>query len=383
MRLSDCCATLLCSPCIPTSTPTSTAVGTALGDPIELGAALAVLRRSNAALRLAAAKSRVGHSEPVSGAVGVTCAAAQLELAASSAVLHLRSFNPLLVNIAQAHAAAGWASPWVPRQQGPGQLSGTSSSTAQQAASGISAFAFQGTNAHAMLVQGSDLPDEPRAGGSQWQRRRFWFAPPPHALAHSVAAASPAAVRLQAALQVPAMAYLWDHKVQGQPLLPGAAMFEAAAAAGLLLLPPSEAAAASGPVLADVSIPAPCVLPTHGSRPAAGPVLTTTVELATGRLALRSASAAHLAGAFAHGTNALHGATAGAGRQQLAHGLCSAVVASLLPGWMHEEAASQTLPSAVAWVQERGRSQAGQCQLHPAVIDNATQVSTAQHLRKC
>lgn len=380
--LSDVCASRFCSPCIPTSTPTSTAAGTALGDPIELGAALAVLRRSNAALRLAAAKSRVGHSEPASGAVGVTHAAAQLEQAASSVVLHLRSFNPLLVSIAQAHTAAGCAAPWVPRQQGPGQLSGTSSSTAQQTASGVSAFAFQGTNAHAVLVTGSTLPGEPPLAGSQWQRRRFWFAPPPHALAHNVSAATSATVRLQAALQAPAMAYLWDHKVQGQPLLPGAAMFEAAAAAGLLLLPSIQAAAAAGPVLAGVSIPAPCVLPAHGSRPAEGPALAVAVELVTGRLTLRSASAAHLAGAFVHGTNTFHGATADASRQQLALGLCSAVLAPLLTGRMHEGAASQPLPGAVAWVQERSRSQAGQYQLHPAVIDNATQVSTAQHLQK-
>ena len=45
--------------------------GTPLGDPIEVGAALAVLRGSRASVRLSAAKSRVGHAEPAAGAIGM------------------------------------------------------------------------------------------------------------------------------------------------------------------------------------------------------------------------------------------------------------------------------------------------------------------------
>ena len=45
--------------------------GTALGDPIEVGAALAVLQNIASAIHLSAAKSRVGHAEPASGAVGM------------------------------------------------------------------------------------------------------------------------------------------------------------------------------------------------------------------------------------------------------------------------------------------------------------------------
>lgn len=49
------------------------------GDPIEVGAALAVLRGSRAPLALSAAKSRLGHAEPAAGAIGmlqVCCASA-------------------------------------------------------------------------------------------------------------------------------------------------------------------------------------------------------------------------------------------------------------------------------------------------------------------
>ena len=45
--------------------------GTPLGDPIEVGAALAVLSGSATPVRLTAAKSRVGHAEPAAGAIGM------------------------------------------------------------------------------------------------------------------------------------------------------------------------------------------------------------------------------------------------------------------------------------------------------------------------
>ena len=45
--------------------------GTPLGDPIEVGAALAVLRGSEHAVALTAAKSLVGHAEPAAGAVSL------------------------------------------------------------------------------------------------------------------------------------------------------------------------------------------------------------------------------------------------------------------------------------------------------------------------
>jgi len=41
------------------------------GDPIEVGAATAVLRGGAAPLRFTAAKSRIGHAEPAAGTVGI------------------------------------------------------------------------------------------------------------------------------------------------------------------------------------------------------------------------------------------------------------------------------------------------------------------------
>ena len=45
--------------------------GTPLGDPIEVGAALAVLRGSAHPVALTAAKSTAGHAEPAAGAVSL------------------------------------------------------------------------------------------------------------------------------------------------------------------------------------------------------------------------------------------------------------------------------------------------------------------------
>ena len=41
--------------------------GTPLGDPIEMGAATAVLPGSHSPVRMTAAKSRMGHAEPAAG----------------------------------------------------------------------------------------------------------------------------------------------------------------------------------------------------------------------------------------------------------------------------------------------------------------------------
>lgn len=68
--------------------------GTPLGDPIEVGAAAAVLRQNSAGstaqpFRLAADKSWHGHTEPAAGLLGLYHAAASLRAAASASICHL------------------------------------------------------------------------------------------------------------------------------------------------------------------------------------------------------------------------------------------------------------------------------------------------------
>ena len=72
--------------------------GTALGDPIEAGAAAAVLLNGQATeggacsrLALASHKAAVGHAEAAAGVVGLSSAVLALEAGALPPILHLRS----------------------------------------------------------------------------------------------------------------------------------------------------------------------------------------------------------------------------------------------------------------------------------------------------
>ena len=148
---------------------------------------------------------------------------------------------------------AGWA---VPRQ--PGALP-TGASPTSPAASGVSAFAFQGTNAHAVLTA-AGTPDEAGASiskpASLWARQRFWIAPRTHAalLCGAVESGNRQAI-MQANLATAVLSYTWDHQVNGKALFPGTGFFELAAAAAKALV-----TGADNTVLAGVSIPAPLVL---------------------------------------------------------------------------------------------------------------------------
>lgn len=50
-------------------------------------------------LKLLAAKSILGHSEPASGLTGVIYAACQAAASAAAPILHLRTLNPYLVGV--------------------------------------------------------------------------------------------------------------------------------------------------------------------------------------------------------------------------------------------------------------------------------------------
>ena len=54
-------------------------------------------------------------------------------------------------------------------------------SAAHTAALGVSAFAFQGTNAHAVLQAAGFGGSGMAKPGAAWARQRFWVAPRPHA----------------------------------------------------------------------------------------------------------------------------------------------------------------------------------------------------------
>ena len=335
--------------------------GTPLGDPIEVGAAFAVLGRGTTSLRLTAAKSRMGHTEPASGAVGVCHAASLLAHKATDAVLHLRQMNPMITSLLQAHAAARLPAPFVPRQAAAGAV-GSPAEGSWEAGTGVSAFAFQGTNAHAVLLSASGCLAARCAISSLWQRRRLWYTVPPHALLSQLAASRPV-VQLQAKLGTATLTYLWDHIVAGRSLLPGAAMLEAALAAARLLLESSSPAAAPTLALCGSIIPEPLVLPTG----APGAMLVTSVAGHSVQVASSNGSRTqtHLRGNCAR-------VETGRSMQLVA---AMPEVRNTLAVIMFSADDMQPKQLEVsACLQQRALQQGAQYHLHPAIADSATQV---------
>ena len=228
--------------------------------------------------------------------VGLVHAQAALGQGALLPILHLAHVNPYVTGAMEMGGSQGaWA---VARQ--PGALPAASAADAATPATaiGVSAFAVQGTNALALLASAGGAALHKQA--AHWARQRFWVAPRPHAaLQRAVPAQGGRQLVVQSApLASPALAYLWDHRVSGKPLFPGAAFFELAAAAAKTLLGP----AGDGAALAGVAIPAPLVLPALGSpaQQQAAPALVCRLEAATGAVEVTSAQrATHLRASLA------------------------------------------------------------------------------------
>lgn len=80
---------------------------------------------------------------------------------------------------------------------------------------GVSAFAFQGTNAHVLLQRHAE-PSETEMSFSNrrpiWQQKRWWFAPRPHFMLPGVTC-SAAAAEFALLLSSGSLSFLWDHQV--------------------------------------------------------------------------------------------------------------------------------------------------------------------------
>ena len=196
--------------------------GTSLGDPIEVGAAMAVYASGTARsipLAMAASKSWVGHAEPAAGLVGLlfACRAATLHQALS--LMHLRTVNSYVASTLE-QSTAGTAA--LPKHAGPLPLA----TTTMEVLCGVSAFAFQGTNTHALVqaVVSRDSLQRP-AQATMWQRRHHHVLPEQHLLAAHVAVVGKGGnqhIVFETNLQCAALAFLWDHRVIGKCIFPGA-----------------------------------------------------------------------------------------------------------------------------------------------------------------
>ena len=261
--------------------------GTPLGDPIEVGALTAVLTAQSGkqapSLTLLASKSWIGHSEPAAGAVGIAHLCLAFAQQAALPVMHLRNLNPHTHPMLQPGKAADRGA-HIPRQVG--SLIG-SSSKAGPLHAGVSAFAFQGTNAHVIMSASSDCTDSitlSHEGVGHFRRQRHWVAPPPHALL-TTAQASSGVITFHADLVNPASAFLLDHVVSDQSLLPATAFLELAYSSARLGL----ISQITGFALHDITFAAPLQLAQpHASRIFPSGVVTVQLDMHTAALTVFS-----------------------------------------------------------------------------------------------
>lgn len=274
-----------------------------LADPIEMGAiAAVVLTQSDKGisrqqpLTLTAAKAMMGHSEPAAGLVGLLTIAAELTHCTAPSLLHLTSLNPYVSSVLN---AAGSSSRSTGSGAGGGLVSmsrqtrGTPMVSGMQMHGGVSSFAFQGTNAHAVVSTTSRDANHgsPLLAGVAlhlpMQKQRHWVLPKPHSLL-LLASSQRETVIMQCQLADPNLAFLMDHQVMGRPLFPAAAMLEVAAAAAKTMLHDQV----SDTLISDVAIAAPIILTSAtAGQQSASLQLQTTVDAATGMLQIGCMSA--------------------------------------------------------------------------------------------
>ena len=129
---------------------------------------------------------------------------------------------------------------YIPRQTAGLHHSSQTSSASTGLVAGVSAFAFQGTNAH-VIMQAASVASEAATAAVKstsllLHQQRHWVAAPAHAmLVYAGVHLGHAGVHLgqityQADVASPSCAYLLDHVVSEQPLLPATAFFELACA---------------------------------------------------------------------------------------------------------------------------------------------------------
>ena len=172
----------------------------------------------------------------------------------------------------------------LPKQTAPSQSA---------AVTGISSFAFQGTNAHALLALPSAPAADPQGSSTlrhAWQKRHTSVLPPLHACLTSAATSGGGeVVTFACMLQSHGNAFLYDHIVRGQSILPAAAYLEMITAATVNATAAAGSAQASC-VISGAVFEAPLILPSI-SQAASIAVFLCKLDLLHGRCKLASTSA--------------------------------------------------------------------------------------------
>ena len=196
--------------------------GTPLGDPIEVGAASTALQSPGRALQLSAAKSIIGHAEPAAGSVGLAHAISIVTKAQVGVMPHVRAVN---AHVTSLFDNQGKIAVIAAARQAASRIC-----TDGCEAMGVSAFAFQGTNAHA-IVRPTEQIDEVVPSSPVWSRARYWYAARSTASLFKASCSIYGHASFQTRVTKSALAFLMDHQVQGVALFPGSGMFDAACSA--------------------------------------------------------------------------------------------------------------------------------------------------------
>lgn len=202
-----------------------------------------------------------------------------MSAAATQPILHLTSINPYVsVTLNEAQKS------FLARQPAP-----NSSVLSGPPLWGVSAFAFQGTNAHAILRRNPtnddiDIEVYAKIASLPWAKDRFWYAPPPSPLAGKLSRVTATGIIIETSLTSPMLAYIRHHVVSGRILVPGAALLEAAAS-GLGLIAGS-ATSTTNALIVGVSIPAPLELSSTDTT--SSTVMQFKLVTATGKIGISS-----------------------------------------------------------------------------------------------
>ena len=193
--------------------------GTSLGDPIEVGAACAVLLKpsvSRGPLRLSAAKIAHGHAEAGAGIVGTLQGLAGATHTHIPSLTNLRTVNPYVADTLGPLNLA-----LTPRLM----AAGASLLLEQDLSSGVSAFAFQGSNSHLILGTTSSSSCVPPQQVLPLAMRHLWVAPEPYRMLRNVGCAE-SEITMEVVYTGVTLGYLRDCCVGNRVLLPATALME-------------------------------------------------------------------------------------------------------------------------------------------------------------
>lgn len=184
--------------------------GTALGDPVEISALQNVVREyTGNQVALIASKSSYGHAETVSGLCTLLHVSSNMLKGSIPSITHLRNPNRHMLNILDDSVFS-----ILPREN---------SMLTRQAPNligGFSAFAFQGTNAHAVVAAGNPLQRERPTVEHLLHRTHAYIVPNLHVFSSGFFSnLSSLTIEFMVGSKV---RYLLDHKIQHQGILPAA-----------------------------------------------------------------------------------------------------------------------------------------------------------------